>query len=329
MKRISVIVPVYNVEKYLRRCVDSIINQTYQNLEIILVDDGSPDNCPAICDEYAKIDPRIKVIHKINGGLSSARNAALDWKELSGDFITFVDSDDWIAYDTYEYCTNLLERYHADVVQFDFTYATDTNMNLPIIDEIVYEYEGKDILQHFMTVTTKRSGGYSACRCIFKKDIIGNLRFRNGKINEDIDWKYKVLKNSLKMIDSNQVKYFYYQSTGSTTTDGLKKRDFDLREAADILAELTSVETYGTIAKLGKVKHARTAFSLLSKIAYYGISDKTLEKDKLIRELTDEHRKNLRILLNSPIPLSRKVLSILFAINFNLTAVIVQLAKKI
>lgn len=92
--KISVIIPVYNVEKYLRQCVDSIINQTYKNIEIILIDDGSTDSCPVICDEYAVKDDRIKVIHKKNAGVSAARNDGL--KEITGDYVTYVDSDDWL-----------------------------------------------------------------------------------------------------------------------------------------------------------------------------------------------------------------------------------------
>ena len=101
IKIITVIIPVYNVEKYLRRCIDSVLNQIYKHLEVILVDDGSPDGCPMICDEYAQRDSRVTVLHKKNGGLSSARNAALD-SPLTGDYVTFVDSDDWIAPDYYE-----------------------------------------------------------------------------------------------------------------------------------------------------------------------------------------------------------------------------------
>ena len=102
MPKISVIIPVYNVSQYLHRCVDSVINQTYSDLEIILVDDGSPDDCPIICDEYSKKDARVKVIHKPNGGLSSARNAGLDI--ATGEYVGFVDSDDWIEEDTFGYC---------------------------------------------------------------------------------------------------------------------------------------------------------------------------------------------------------------------------------
>ena len=111
---ISVIVPIYNVEKYLRRCVDSILAQTYKNLEVILVDDGSPDACPAICDEYAQKDKRIKVVHKQNGGVSSARNTGLD--VATGDYIAFVDSDDYIEVDMYETLLNTMQREQTDLV---------------------------------------------------------------------------------------------------------------------------------------------------------------------------------------------------------------------
>ena len=110
---ISVIVPVYKVENFLDRCVESIVGQTYENLEIILVDDGSPDNCPAMCDKWAEKDGRIKVIHKENGGVSSARNAALDI--VSGDYICFVDSDDWIDPGMYEFLYKNSQKYDADI----------------------------------------------------------------------------------------------------------------------------------------------------------------------------------------------------------------------
>ena len=110
---ISIIVPIYNVEKYLKKCIDSIINQTYKNLEIILVDDGSPDNCGKICDEYAKKDNRIKVIHKENGGVSSARNVGVE--NATGEYIGFVDSDDYIEKDMYEVLINNLKKENADI----------------------------------------------------------------------------------------------------------------------------------------------------------------------------------------------------------------------
>ena len=110
---ISVIVPIYNVEKYLARCVDSIVNQTYKNLEIILVDDGSPDRCPQMCDDYAEKDSRIKVVHKKNGGLSDARNAGM--AVATGEYISFIDSDDWIETSMFELLINNIFQYDCEI----------------------------------------------------------------------------------------------------------------------------------------------------------------------------------------------------------------------
>lgn len=147
--KISVIVPVYNVEQVLSKCVDSILNQTYKNLEVILVDDGSPDNCPLLCDEYTKRDSRIVVIHKMNGGLSSARNSGIE--AATGDFITFVDSDDWIAIDRFEYEIALLDKYNADVTQIDYlkVFSYD-KVDLHEQDKNSV-FEGKSILEYYLT----------------------------------------------------------------------------------------------------------------------------------------------------------------------------------
>ena len=115
--KISVIVPVYKVKQYLEKCVNSITNQTYKNLEIILIDDGSPDGSPALCDKLSKTDNRIKVIHKENGGVSSARNTGL--ANATGDYIAFVDSDDWIELETFEECYKKAKKEKSDIVQFD------------------------------------------------------------------------------------------------------------------------------------------------------------------------------------------------------------------
>ena len=171
MDLISIIVPVYKVEKYLRRCVDSIINQTYKNLEIILVDDGSPDNCPAICDEYAKKDNRIKVIHKENGGVSSARNEGL--KNATGDFICFVDSDDYVDNN---YVEKLLNGFSDDVDIVISMYR--------VIDNESRETKTHRFVDEVKTVFIDENFDFRIMNCncsvwgkLFKKDLLSNQLF--------------------------------------------------------------------------------------------------------------------------------------------------------
>ena len=310
---ISVVVPVYRVEKSLERCVNSLLSQTYSSLEIILVDDGSPDKSGEICNKLAKQDSRVRVIHKLNGGLSSARNAGIEASR--GDYIGFVDSDDWIAADMYEYLIMLLKKYDADVAQIGIVLTDKYTLNVKQCKEEISIYTDKDILQHFM-LTSTITGDYSVCRCLFKKEKLKHLFFREGKQNEDIDFKYRALTNCKRLVDSNLNMYFYYQATDSITTSGLKAQDFDLYDAAEELYKLTCYEQYGEISFLGKVKKARTAFSLLSKIAYYGVADPVLDKKEIVKRLTREHRENLSVLLKSPMKVSRKIAAILLAINF-------------
>lgn len=325
--KISVIIPVYGVEKSLDRCVESVVKQSYTDLEIILVDDGSPDNCPKMCDEWASHDARIRTVHRENGGQSCARNTGLS--VATGDYVTFVDSDDWIALDTIEYCIKLLMMNDADLVQYQIheTSVESFAVHQPK-EKIVIWNNHNEIMQFYMMSTTTGVGGdYSVCQCLFSKWALEGEIFRIGKINEDIDFKYRVLSKCKKMVVTNQYKYFYRQGEVTTSMGGLKKKDFDLYEVGNILAELTSKETYGDIAFLGKVKQARTPLSLLCKIAYFGVADSSINKDEVINKLMKEHRDNVGILLKAPIPLSRKVLTLLFAINYKLAKTCIKLVK--
>lgn len=323
---VSVIVPVYNVKAYLYRCVDSIRSQTYENLEILLVDDGATDGSGQLCDEIAAQEPRVRVVHKENGGLSSARNAGL--AVCTGDYIGFVDSDDWIAPDTYEYMLRLMEKHSAEAVQINRKLAVEFTLETGGQAEKIEVLEGKAILQHYLESSTK-TGSYSMGRSLFRRAVLDGLCFREGKINEDIDYKYKALQRCSVYVESNLVKYFYFQSTGSLTTSGLRQRDFDLYDAADELARLTRDEEYGTIRFLGEVKQKRTAFSLLCKIAYYGVSDPSIDRKQIVKQLTQEHRKNLPVLLKAPLPWSRKIVAVLLAVHIKALELPLGIAKAI
>lgn len=334
MTKIYIIVPVYKVEKFLPYCVESLLNQTYKNINIVLVDDGSPDNCPQICDEYAQKDDRISVIHQNNTGLSGARSAGLEYverieKSYESAFVGFLDSDDWLARDTIEKCVALIKYNDADVVQYQIHETNLESFDVQQPKESITVCNGyEEILQYYLMSTTTGIGGdYSVCQCLFSLKAISGERFRIGKINEDIDFKYKVLAKCNRMVVTNQYKYFYRQGEVTMSMGGLKKKDFDLYEVGNILADLTSKETYGDIARLGKVKQARTPLSLLCKIAYFGVADYSVDKSSVIKQLTKEHRQNVFTLLKSPIPLSRKVLTVLFAINYKLAEICIRVAK--
>lgn len=143
MTKVSIIIPIYNVEKYLDRCMQALINQTLQDIEIIMVDDGSPDNCPKLCDEYAQKDNRIKVIHKRNGGLSDARNAGLEI--ATGEYVAFIDSDDYTSIEAYETLYNKAKETNADIVYAGFTmHNSDGTENKCFV--LNQTWEGKNII---------------------------------------------------------------------------------------------------------------------------------------------------------------------------------------
>lgn len=313
---ISVIVPVYNVAAYLRRCVDSILAQAYPCIEVILVNDGSTDDSLVICREYERLCPNIKVIDKPNGGQSSARNAGL--KIAEGEYIGFVDSDDWVTPDMYATLYGLIKKYDADAAQIAEIMSRGKvgrslreGKNIKIAD-------GRDaILENFMYVFT-HSGDFSICNCLFRTDIVKNISFREGKVFEDVDYKYRALAACRRFVTSDKVCYFYFQHDSSTINTKLRRKDLDLYDAAEELYQLTQSESYGHISAYGRVKKARTAFTLLCRIAYYGVSDEFDDPRVLIKRLTAEHRANLGTLLKAPLPLNRKLLALLLAANINL-----------
>ena len=207
---ISVIIPVYKVEDYLSRCVDSVLAQTYRNLEIVLVDDGSPDRCPELCDAYARQDERVKVIHKKNGGLSSARNAGID--AACGDYISFVDSDDCIVETMYE---DLLCAVKTGATLANARYerlfpdGTTAPSRVPHIgtDEITGMQFAEELLLH--------TGDVSVCTKLFPKAFFQNLRFPEGVLNEDLLFFFSALERIDTIRFTGKVGYYYFVRSGS------------------------------------------------------------------------------------------------------------------
>ena len=220
-KLISVIVPIYNVEKYLVKCIESIINQTYSNLEIILVDDGSPDNCHIICDEYAKKDSRIKVIHKKNGGLSDARNAGLDI--ATGEYISFIDSDDWIYKDMYTDLIDLIKTYDADISGCSvYKFYENDKFNLDYDKEFnVKIYSNEEALRSLIREEEIKQTVWNK---IYKRNIIDDIKFEVGKIHEDEYWTYQVIGNSKRVVHIDKPMYYYLQRENSIMGKGYSEK---------------------------------------------------------------------------------------------------------
>lgn len=235
---ISVIVPVYKVESYLGRCIKSIISQSYRNLEIILVDDGSPDECPKMCDDWAKKDERIKVIHKENGGISDARNSGL--AAATGAYICFVDSDDYIAEEFVETLYNLIIDCHTDIAAVGFKEVTTDDFVEKITEDgETHIFDGEDSIRELFSNDTYANYVWNK---IYKRELFDNVKFPVNRKMEDLGIIYKLLLITKKIAFSTKPLYFYYQRDDSI----LHKRDrsfykdkFELSlERYEVLADL-------------------------------------------------------------------------------------------
>lgn len=224
MPQISVIVPVYKVEPYLHRCVDSILGQTFTDFELILVDDGSPDNCPAICDEYAMKDSRVHVIHQENGGLSSARNSGM--AVATGEYIMFCDSDDYVSDCWCETMINAAFRKKNSFI-FGGMYTLFANrLETRMLGNQIQEYP----IDNFFEFHTKGITGF-ACNVLFNASVIctNNLKFRNDVIIEDLPFCLEYLKYMNSLIYCGHAGYYYVQRDSTTLSqkyyqDGFRKR---------------------------------------------------------------------------------------------------------
>lgn len=223
MPKISVIVPVYKVEQYLNRCIDSILNQTHKDFELVLVDDGSPDNCGKICDEYAKKDSRIHVIHKKNGGLSDARNFGIDYAFLTdSEYITFIDSDDYVSEKYLEVLLNLLVEYKVEIsscsfMQFSGEICEAVNKESQVFCDTA-ENLGKEFKLNLSI----------ACARLYKKQLFNKIRFPFGKLFEDERTTYKLLFGCEKVVSTTERLYYYF-----INPNGIMNTDWKLEKRLD------------------------------------------------------------------------------------------------
>ncbi|BBH27394.1 glycosyl transferase family 2 [Intestinibaculum porci] len=261
---ISVIVPIYNVEQYLKRCVESIRRQTYSNLEIILVDDGSPDNCGKICDDYKKEDNRIKVIHKKNGGLSDARNAGIEIAQ--GEYITCIDSDDFISQFFIENLWIAIQKSGCEIATSWFAdyYEGD---NIPEAKKV----DMKDIAvlsrEEFYKKLLYQDGvEVSAWGKLYKTDLFEGVKYPVGKLYEDIPTTYLLVEKTNKVAVIPNIDYFYFQRSTSIAQTTFSMRKMDAINHMDDFKNYI-IHNYPSLKRAAECRYFSTVCNILFQIS--------------------------------------------------------------
>lgn len=328
MEKISIIVPIYNVEKYLERCIESILKQTYTNIELILVNDGSLDKCGTICDEYAEKDNRIKVIHKINSGLSSARNAGLSI--ATGNYIAFIDSDDWIKEDMVAYLYFLIKKYEADISICGY-FAVDKKfkMNHNFETEKIDLFDKNEILNLYFRVDKNVRGIMFVWRRLYRKEILQGISFTEGMTSEDIDFSYRIFNRCEKCVVGNLKKYFYnLENNNSITRSKVGEKNFhslDMWNKVIILVEKEN-EKFLKYAKLNKL---RAEFTLIYRWALYGAIFKDISYYNRKQRLLKNIRANFsKLFFLNDFSIYKKIFLILIFVNFSFAGFILHLYLK-
>ena len=223
MPEISVIVPVYKVEKYLDRCIESIVNQTYPDFELILVDDGSPDGSPILCDKWEEKDSRVHVIHKKNGGASSARNAGL--KIAKGNWIAFADSDDWLDRTALKTLYDLANQYNVPMAIGGMRVVQKYTDASIVMKQNAKVLSNADLMSRFFRLNGEPDT-HSVCGAIIRRDILEDYSFIEGRMNEDVETCYYLARKCEAAVYTDAPLYNYFKNIEGVTNSGLVKRNW-------------------------------------------------------------------------------------------------------
>lgn len=306
---ISIVVPVYNSEKYIGKCIESILNQTYKKWELILVDDGSKDNSLSICNYYAGLDDRIKVIHIDNNGSAHARNIGLSY--VCGEYVAFIDSDDYIDSKYLEILLETLKKQNADIVECDYWYVENSNIEVikPIKDSI-RELSASDALYENVRDVICRQLVWNK---LYKRDVIGNEKFVERKTIDDEFWTYRILARANKIIHISVPLYYYVQHSNSIMHKG-----YSIKRIQDIEAQYERYE----FIKEYYPEHTQIAINTLFFSSLYHMQqalkylDKT-EIKQVYKELDNILKKVCSFkMLMSYVPIKQKIWVLLSKINF-------------
>ncbi len=315
-KQLSIIVPVYNVQAYIKKCIQSILSQKFKDFELILIDDGSKDKSGYICDEYAKLDTRIKVIHKENEGLSSARNIGL--KNAEGEYIGFVDSDDWIHENMYYDLINTAINEKSDIVQCKYIKVFDKDTNINLLGTYkIKNYKHIDCLYNLYDENYPET--VVCWNKIYKRELFNDIEFPLKKIHEDEFTTHKVLYKAKKFTMLENQYYFYRQRDGSIMSEKVSYRKLDkleaLKEKVDFMKDINEGLYLNAIKQY---------LNFLRKI-YFIFQEQFPRDTKLLQELRKESRRLMFIYLYKiDVTKINKLSLVLFCINPNIQKYIKQ-----
>ena len=273
---ITVIIPVYKVEKYLEKCVKSICYQTYKNLEIILVDDGSPDNCGKMCDEYAKTDCRIKVIHKENGGLSDARNAGI--KIATGKYIAFVDSDDYVSNDYIEYMYEMLKKENVkiSICGIENVWKNGKIEENSNATNTYHKLSAKQALENLLYAEGIEISAYGK---LYSKELWDDIEFPKGKVYEDTAIMYKLFEKAKDLVYGEKKCYYYIARIGSISkSKGFNKKEEDYINHTNQMLEYIK-NNYPDLTEAVKRFDIYANFRILRMLIYTKPRNRKMEKE--------------------------------------------------
>lgn len=316
---ISIIIPIYNVKPYLEKCVNSVLSQSYPNLEIILVDDGATDGSAQVCDDFSEKYANIQVIHKKNGGLSSARNAGIE--AMKGEYVFFLDSDDWIANDAISQLYDDMVEYNADITGISF-YQAYSDGNLVLNTHLIE----KQMLSKKEALRTFLFNNYlTPCSCgkLYKANLWKDIRFPEGRLFEDQLTTYKVIELANTIIFNPAAKYFYFKRIGSIGHSAFSEKTYDLYEAVN--------EQYNEITKHHPDIESDLAVAKITwEIVFINMMLNSNYSDQAIVDKTRvfARKRILDVVKCEFIPNLRKFQITLFAYNFSLYKVLYARYKK-
>lgn len=316
---VSIIIPVYNVELYLERCIKSVIQQSYKKLEIILVNDGSQDNSAQICDRYAKMDERIVVLHKKNGGLSDARNCGLS--NAKGEYITFLDSDDYLNTEYINYLVQLLEKNNAELSMCGYQKVYDTPKSKnKSVDKINTEeiISGETALERFCYHKIK----HEAWAKLYKKELFSDIKFPVGKLYEDYGTIYKIFYKCKKIAIGNERLYYYYQRANSIMNTAFSIRDMDRADLTDEF--LNFIKYFAPSLEQASQSRALISYSILLRDCPLNVELKK-ERQYIVKKMK-EYAKQVSKDKNTPFRI--KIIAIFTKISIRGTRYIGKLMQK-